>query len=99
VIASVNDASALGAIQALVSAGYAPDSIDVFGLNGDNQARQYIRDGFFMRGTVAIDQTALAETLIHVAAKLLGGGTLPESVTVPPGDLIARATTESTPES
>jgi ABC-type sugar transport system substrate-binding protein len=90
VIMSINDDGGLGAIQALDDAGFAPDSVVVTGINGAPEALEAIRAGHFFRATVLFDPSASSEMALNAAVKMLAGGTLPELLTFPPGDVVTR---------
>lgn len=92
VIVSINDAGSFGAITALEAAGYAPDSVLIFSADAEALARQYIRDGYFMRGSVELDRKAFSDVMVNAMVRLLGGATMPEVVLVPPGDVVTRET-------
>ncbi|MEP7293817.1 MAG: protein kinase, partial [Chloroflexota bacterium] len=53
VILAINDAGAYGAIQAMQEADFDPTSVIVVSANGEAYAQELIRDGEFLRGTVA----------------------------------------------
>ncbi|HEY59348.1 MAG TPA: sugar ABC transporter substrate-binding protein [Anaerolineae bacterium] len=83
VIASINDAGAYGAMQALEAAGKTADDTIIVGIDAEPQAIEYINAGTMYRGTV---DTAPAETgrmTINAAIKLLAGATLPQNIRVP----------------
>ena len=96
IILCVNDAAAFGAIAALEAAGFAPDSIPIVSINAEALARQYIRNGRFIRASAAINREMLARAAVNAAVKMLGGGTLPRSAVVPPGELITSETIAET---
>jgi len=83
VVASINDAGAYGAMQALESAGMTADDAIVVGIDAEPQALEHINAGTMYRGTV---DTAPAETgrmTLKAAIKLLAGATLPQNIRVP----------------
>jgi ribose transport system substrate-binding protein len=90
VILSINDAGSFGAIAAMEKAQIAPDSVIISSVDAEALARDYIRKGYFMRGSVAIDREEFSRTAINVMVKLLAGSTLPETFVVPPGDVLTR---------
>lgn len=83
VVASINDAGAYGAMQALEAAGKTADDAYIVGIDAEPQALEYISEGTMYRGTV---DTAPAETgrmTIKAAIKLLAGATFPQNIRVP----------------
>jgi ABC-type sugar transport system substrate-binding protein/tRNA A-37 threonylcarbamoyl transferase component Bud32 len=90
VIVSINDAGSFGAIEALEAAGIAPDEVQIVSVDAEALARQYIRDGYFMRGSVALDREAFSNAAMYAMVKLLAGATIPEVVLVPPGEVVTR---------
>ncbi|MDX2162299.1 MAG: protein kinase [bacterium] len=92
VIVSINDAGAYGAIQALDEAGLDPSAVVVSSVDAERLAQQYIRDGYFMRASVAVSRELSSETTVNVMVKLLAGATLPELILVPPGDVVTEGT-------
>ena len=83
VVASINDAGAYGAMQALEAAGKTADDTIIVGIDAEPQAIEYINAGTMYRGTV---DTAPAETgrmTLKAAIKLLAGATLPQNIRVP----------------
>jgi ABC-type sugar transport system substrate-binding protein/predicted Ser/Thr protein kinase len=88
VVLSINDAGAYGAIDALADANYAPHSVIISSVDAESIARQYIRDGYFMRASVDVGRRDFAETAIHAMVKLLAGATMPEVYLVPPGRVV-----------
>jgi ABC-type sugar transport system substrate-binding protein len=94
VILSINDAGAFGAIEAMEEAGIAPDSVIISSVDAEVVAREYMRDGYFMRGSVAIDRVGFSRTAVNAMVKLLAGSTLPETYVVPPGEMVTRETVE-----
>ena len=53
VVVSINDAGAYGALQALEAAGKGPEDVIVVGIDAEEQALQYLEEGYFFRGTVS----------------------------------------------
>ncbi len=96
VILSINDAGSYGAIAALVNAGYDPSSVIVSSVDAESVARQYIRQGYFMRASVVTDRQLSSQTAVNAMVKLLAGSTLPQTYLVPPGSVITRANLEVT---
>ncbi|MBC8099034.1 MAG: protein kinase, partial [Armatimonadetes bacterium] len=54
VIASINDAGSYGAIEALEAAGIDPNSVIIVSVDAETRAQEYIRDGYYLRGSVAV---------------------------------------------
>ncbi len=96
VILSINDAGSYGAIAALVNAGYDPSSVVVSSVDAESVARQYIRQGYFMRASVDTGRQLFSQTAVNAMVKLLAGSTLPQTYLVPPGQVITRATLQVT---
>lgn len=90
VILSINDAGAFGAIKALEDAGINPDSVIITSVDAEQQARQYIRDGYYIRGSVDPGREQFSRAGINAAVKILAGGTLPERILVPPGEVVTK---------
>lgn len=83
VVASINDAGAYGAMQALEAAGKTADDAFIVGIDAEPQALEYISEGTMYKGTV---DTAPAETgrmTVKAAIKLLAGATIPQNIRVP----------------
>jgi serine/threonine protein kinase/DNA-binding LacI/PurR family transcriptional regulator len=100
VIVSINDAGSFGAIEAMTEAGMKPDEVIISSIDAEALAQQYIRDGYFIRGSVPSSRTENAHALIDAAVKLLAGATMPEYILVPPGTIVTKETLETaTPES
>lgn len=92
VIVSINDAGAFGAIDALREAGFSPDSVIITSVDAEALAVQYIRQGYFMRGSVQAARSSTARALLNAMAKLLAGATIAERVITPPGEMVTRET-------
>jgi ABC-type sugar transport system substrate-binding protein len=90
VVMTLSDASAFGAIQAMEEAGYAPDSVIVTGVNGETLAKNYIRDGYFMRASFELDRRTISVGSVNAVLRLLAGATLPEHILIEPGELLTR---------
>ncbi len=93
VVVSINDAGALGAIQALEAAGKDPQTTIVVGIDADAQAKDLIKQGKFYRGTVDTSPALTGEMVVNAAIKLLAGSTAPKNVRVP----VAKITKDSLP--
>jgi len=92
VVASINDAGAYGAIEALSDAGYAPDSVAVFGIDAEQLAQQYITEGYFMRGTLQVGRRESAQAAVDLVTRMLAGDSVPELVRTQPGAAITAET-------
>jgi serine/threonine protein kinase/DNA-binding LacI/PurR family transcriptional regulator len=88
VIVSINDAGSFGAIRALEEAGIGPDEVFITSVDAEQLARRYILDGYYIRGSVDVGREKFSHEAIDSITKLLAGGTLPERILVPPGDVI-----------
>ncbi len=83
VIASINDAGAFGAMQALTTAGKTDKDTIIVGIDAEKQALDYISKNTMYRGTIDTAPAKTGEMAIQAAVKLLAGGTLPQNVRVP----------------
>lgn len=87
-IIGVNDAVAVGAARALEMAGFAPSAIPIISIDGEDLARQFIRDQHFLYATVSASRDESARIAANVAVRLLGGGDSPQYVDSPGGEVI-----------
>ena len=92
VIVSINDAGSFGAIDALEDANVAPSDVVITSVDAEQLALRYIRQGHYMRGTIQIGRERFSRAAIDAITRLLAGGTLPERILVPPGDVITAGT-------
>ena len=92
VIVSINDAGAFGAITAMENAGFAPESVVITSVDAEALAREYIKDSYFMRGSVQVGRREFARAAVNAMIKLLAGSTVPETFLVPPGEVVTRET-------
>ncbi len=81
VVVSINDAGALGALQAIENAGR--DDIIIVGIDAETQAVQLIAEGTMYRGTVDTSPARTGELTINAAVKLLAGAEIPQNIAVP----------------
>jgi ABC-type sugar transport system substrate-binding protein len=88
VILSINDAGSFGAINALENAGIGPDDVLIASVDAEQLARRYIREGYFIRGSVDVGRELFARAAVDIVTMLLAGATVPENVLVPPGEVI-----------
>lgn len=93
-ILSINDAGAFGAIEAMEEANIDPGSVQIVSIDAEALAQEYIRTGYFMRGSVQSSRVETAQALVDAAIQLLAGGTVPETILVPPGDIVTKETLE-----
>lgn len=96
-ILSINDAGSFGAIDAMAEAGIDPSSVIIVSVDAEALAREYIRKGYFIRGSVESSRVQLAEAMMNVTVQLLDGGTIAESIIVPPKQIITKETLEQEP--
>lgn len=85
VIASINDAGSYGAIDALQEAGIAPDEVLISSIDAEQLAQEYIKKGFFIRGSLQVARRATAQVLVDVMVQMLAGASVPEKINIPPG--------------
>lgn len=88
VIVSINDAGSLGAIEALETANIPYDQVVIVSIDANAAAREAIRKGRYMRGSVDIDRTISSKVKVDALIRLLAGGTMPELINIPPGDIV-----------
>jgi ABC-type sugar transport system substrate-binding protein len=88
VIVSINDAGSYGAIDALEVADIPPDAVVITSVDAEAAAVGYIRNKHYLRGSVDVGREIFSHAAVDIAVKLLAGGTLPELILVPPGDII-----------
>lgn len=92
VIASINDAGAYGAIEALDEAGIASEDVIIVGIDAEQQSQDYIAEGYYMRGTLEVGRRERARAAMDVTIRMLAGDSVPQRVSVPPGDVVTRET-------
>jgi ABC-type sugar transport system substrate-binding protein/predicted Ser/Thr protein kinase len=96
-ILSINDAGSFGAIRALQEAGIAPNAVRIISIDAEALAREYIAEGYYMRASVDVGREQFSRAAVHAMIKLLAGGTITETVLVPPGQIITAALLDTTP--
>jgi ABC-type sugar transport system substrate-binding protein/tRNA A-37 threonylcarbamoyl transferase component Bud32 len=96
VILSINDAGSFGAIAAMEKRGIDPSSVIISSVDAEALAREYLRKGYFLRGSVATDRVLFSRTAINAMVKVLAGSTLPETFVVPPGEVVTRESLQQT---
>lgn len=89
-ILSMNDAGSFGAIDALTEAGIGPDQVAIVSVNAEPLAIEYIRQGQYLRGSVAIDRRKGSEIALNAAARMLAGAAVPETILFEPGEVVTR---------
>ncbi|MBZ0294545.1 MAG: protein kinase [Anaerolineae bacterium] len=88
VIASINDAGSLGAIEALEDAGIGPDEVVIVSVDAEQPVRNDIERGYYIRGSVSPARQSASIAAINAAIKLLAGSPTPEEIAVPPGTMV-----------
>ncbi len=96
-ILSINDAGSFGAIDAMVAAGIAPTDVTIVSVDAEALAREYIRKGYFIRGSVESSRVQLAEALMNATVQMLNGGAIAENIVVPPKQIVTKETLEQEP--
>jgi len=89
-ILSLNDAGAFGAIDALVETGHSPDSVPIVSSSAETLAVEYVRDGYFLRGTVYVNRQESGLLALNAAVRMLASATLPEKLLFQPGEMVTR---------
>jgi ABC-type sugar transport system substrate-binding protein/predicted Ser/Thr protein kinase len=87
-VLSINDAGAYGAIAALEAAGIPPEAVLISSVDAEQQARQYIAQGYYLRASVAVGREGFSRAAIDALVRMLAGATLPEVIAAPPGDTV-----------
>jgi ABC-type sugar transport system substrate-binding protein len=72
------------------AAGISPDSVIVVSIDAETQALEYIRQGYYLRASEAVGREEFSRAMVNAMTLLLAGATLPETILVPPGDMITR---------
>jgi len=98
VVLSLSDATSFGAIQALEEAGIPPSDVAIFSVNGESLAQRYIRNEYYLRATVEIPTSELAHVSVGAAIKLLGDGTLPQTIVLSRGQVFTPEMLEVSPQ-
>jgi serine/threonine-protein kinase len=89
-ILSINDNGSYGAIRALEEASIPGDAVIIASVDAEALARQHIANGYYMRASVDVGREAFSRAAVDVTVRLLSGATLPETILVPPGQVITR---------
>ncbi|MFN8450844.1 MAG: protein kinase [Anaerolineae bacterium] len=87
-IVTISDDAALGAVDALQAANLTPDDVFIVSANDSDAVSSYIRDGYYLRGSVAIDPNENAQLLLNGIVKALAGSPVAEFLTVRSGALV-----------
>jgi ABC-type sugar transport system substrate-binding protein len=87
---ALTDSGAYGAIDALSDAGVDPDTVIVASVNAESRALDEIRSGNYLRTSVDVGREAGSMSALNAAVKLLGGGSVPETIILPSVNLITR---------
>jgi serine/threonine protein kinase/ABC-type sugar transport system substrate-binding protein len=95
VVLSINDAGAFGAIKALEEADIDPASVIITSVDAEVLAQQYIREDYYMRGSVEVGRERMSRTVVDLIVKMLAGSTLPDTVILEPGDLVTKEVLEN----
>ncbi len=97
VVLSINDAGSLGAIAALEDAGIAPHEVSIYSIDAEATMLSYIANSYYARGSLAINRAEFSRVALDAMVILLAGGTLPETVIIPPGTMVTRDTLTAAP--
>lgn len=89
VVVSINDAGAIGAIEAMESADIGPDEVMIVGIDAETQALEYIRQGYYFRASEEIGREEFSTAAVNAIVRLLAGATMPEVIRVSPGRMIS----------
>jgi serine/threonine protein kinase/DNA-binding LacI/PurR family transcriptional regulator len=89
-ILSINDQGSYGAIDAMQKAGWKCDSVSIVSIDAEALAEQYIRDGCFIRASQETTWLEPAHAMVNSMVHLLSGGTIAETVSIPPGPMITK---------
>jgi serine/threonine protein kinase/ABC-type sugar transport system substrate-binding protein len=90
VIVSINDAGSFGAIDALEEAHIAPNAVYIFSVDAETLAREYMLTDYYIRGSIDPGRTAFSKAAVDSMVKLLAGSAIPETIIVPPGNVITK---------
>ncbi|MBE2269238.1 MAG: protein kinase [Anaerolinea sp.] len=95
VILCISDATAYGVILALEEAGIPPGDVRIFSVNGESLAQQYIQDNHYLRASIEVPGSEIAQIAVNAVLKLLGDGALPQYIVLSHGQLLTRESLES----
>ncbi len=88
-ILTMTDAGALGAIDALKAAHLTPQDVFIVSANGEEPISSYISEGYYVRGSVALDRGEDAQLLLTGIVKALAGSPVAEYLSLSSGHLLA----------
>ena len=91
-ILSINDAGSFGAIDALKEAGVDPSAVTIVSIDAEALAQEYIRNGYFIRGSVQSTREELSDVMFDAVVQLLSGNDVPENIKVPPKQIVTKET-------
>lgn len=89
-IVSINDAGSFGAVEALEEAGISTADVAIASVDAEALALTYIRRDYYLRASVAVGRREFSEAAINSTVRLLAGSAMPETLVVPPGEVITR---------
>jgi ABC-type sugar transport system substrate-binding protein len=95
VIASINDAGSYGAIDALQEAGIAPEAVFISSIDAEQLAQEYIKEGYYMRGSLQVARRETAQVLVDIITRMLAGDAVPGRIIIPPGTMFTAETAAS----
>ncbi len=87
-ILTISDAGALGVIDALRAANLTPEDVFIVSANNEEPVTSYVRDGYYVRGTVALSHSENAELAMIGIVKALAGSPVPEYLDLTIGELV-----------
>lgn len=99
VILSINDAGTFGAIDALEAARVPYEDVIIVSVDAEQLARQYIRDGKYLRASLEIGRREFAQGAVDLAVKMLAGATIPQLIEIPAGQMITNTSISDTSRS
>lgn len=89
VIVSINDAGAYGAMDALDEADIPPEEVIIVGIDAEQRMLQHIEDGYYARGTLAVERSAVAEAYSDMMVRMLAGEAVAQLIEIPPGMIVS----------
>lgn len=87
-IVSINDAGSYGAIHALEEAGITPQQVFISSIDAETLAVEFINRGHYIRGSLTVGRQATAIASVDVMTRMLAGETVPQTITIPLGEVI-----------
>jgi serine/threonine protein kinase/ABC-type sugar transport system substrate-binding protein len=88
VIVSINDAGTYGAITALEEADIPESDVAIFSIDAEPQARNYIRDGHYLKASGLLARTDYAYAAVDSIVRQVAGATMPETILLEPEELV-----------